>query len=179
MRKIILWVLLGFSCSVQVKTIQRPNTSFDKYQSWCWLQGCEISYQGPSQYYSKETMEEIANSIAFNMYEKGYQQLDETADLLVNFTLILEEDSVQIDTDFPIGGDFNEIDQSWVLSFYPEYYRFLNGSLIIDVIDRRESELIWRSYARKYVEINAEVNKDEIWKGVAKAMKKFPNRSNP
>jgi len=175
MRKLLFfWVLIGFSCAVQVKTIQRPNTSLEKYESWCWLEGCEITYQGPSEYYNKEVIDEISNSIAFNMYEKGYEQLDESADLLVNFTLILEEDSVQLDREFPVGREVKEIDQSWVLSFYPEYYRYLKGSLVIDIIDRRKSELIWRSYAKRYIDIGAEVDKDEIWKGVAKAMKKFP-----
>lgn len=174
----MLLALICFSCAVQVKTIERPDTTFDKYETWCWLEGCEITYQGPTQYYNQEVIDEISNAIAFNMYEKGYQQLDETAELLVNFTMILEEDSVQLDRDFPVGGDFKEVDQSWVLSFYPEYYRYLNGSLVIDIIDRKKSELIWRSYARRYVEINAKVDKDEIWDGVAKAMKKFPDRSN-
>ncbi|MBC6425769.1 MAG: DUF4136 domain-containing protein [Ekhidna sp.] len=163
---------------MQVKIIQRPYTTFDSYQTWCWIEGCEVIYQGPSEYYNKKVINELSNAIAFNMFEKGYQQLDETADLLVNFTLIMEEDSVQLDRDFPIGGDFKKIDQSWVLSFYPEYYHYLSGSLIIDIIDRKTSELIWRSYAKKYVEVNAEVEKDKIWKGVAKAMKKFPKKSN-
>ena len=175
----LLSVIVLVGCSLQVKTIQRPNTTFTDYQSWCWLKGCEVVYQGPSEYFSKEVIYEISNAIAFNMYEKGYQQLDETADLLVNFTLIIEEDSVELDREFPIGREFKEFDQSWVLSFYPEYYHYLNGSLVIDVIDRRKSELIWRSYARRYVEINAEVDKDEIRKEIAKAMKKFPEKSNP
>lgn len=176
MRILFLLAVVSFSCSVQVKTIQRPEATFDTFQSWCWLQGCEVTYQGPSEFYNKEVIDEIANSIAFNMYQKGYQQLDESADLLLNFTLVIDRDSVQIDTDFPVGGEFREIDQSWVLGFYPEYYHYLNGSLIIDIIDRKKSELIWRSYAKKYVEIGSEVDKDEIWKGVAKAMKKFPER---
>ena len=72
----LLFVLFS-SCAVQVKTYQKPTIDFNQYESWCWLEGCEITYQGPKNYYSKEAIDEIANAVAFNMHDKGYLQEDE------------------------------------------------------------------------------------------------------
>ena len=174
---ILLTALTLFSCAVQVKTLERPETDFDQYHSWCWLEGCEVTYQGPNEFFNQETLDEIANAIAFNMHEKGYSQQDDQSDLLLNFVVILKEDSVEFDSELPVGSDMRPVDQSWILKFHQEYYHFLKGSLVIDVIDRSRSELVWRSQATKYLEITSSTDRDEIWEGVSKAMKKFPDKN--
>lgn len=162
-------VLLG--CSVQVKTYQKQNHDFNQYESWCWLKGCEITYQGPKEYYDNRVIDEVANAIAYNMHEKGFLQGDDDADLLVNFYIIMKEDSSSVGESYD--GMFSGIEMIPITN-NPQYERFLKGSLIIDVIDRRKSEIIWRSTAAKYLEVNPVYDRAEIWSGVNKAMKKFP-----
>ena len=126
-------------------------------------------YQGPEHYYDQRTMEEITNVIAQQMYEKGYIQSDDSSDLAVNYFVVIKEDSTSIS---------DEYDDIISASFYPQYERFIKGSLVIDVIDRRKSELVWRSTADRYMDINPEYDPVMIQKAVAKAMKKLPVRSN-
>lgn len=176
MKKIIGLLIISLlygSCAVQVKTYQKAGQDFSDYASWCWLKGCDLTYQGPEYYYSKEVMTEIANSIAYNMHQKGYQQLDDQSDLLVNFFIIMEEDSTEVSNEYD--GMFNGLDML-PINPYPEYEKFLRGSLIIDVIDRKKSELVWRSNAVRYMEINPEYDRALIWEAVAKAMKKLPSQ---
>ncbi len=158
-------------CAVQVKTIQKPSVDFSQFSSWCWMQGCEITYQGPDFYNNQEVMDEIANAIASNMYDKGYEQKDATADLLVNYYVILKEDSAEVSDIYEMmfnGG------REWLNITYPEYHQFLEGTLVIDVLDRKNSELIWTSKAVRYLEVTPDIDKKEIWDGVTKAMRKLP-----
>ncbi len=164
--------LMLSSCAVTVKTYQKPDQYFDDFETWCWLRGCEVTYQGPDYLYDQKVIDEIANAVAFNMYEKGYQQGDDQADLIVNFFMILKEDSAEIVDSYE--GFMPEV--GWINQLHPQYQKFLKGSLVIDVIDRENSELVWRSTAVKYLELNPIYDRKAIWKGVSKAMKKLPGK---
>ena len=157
------------SCAVQVKTYQNPKANFSNYSTWCWMQGCEVVYQGPEYYNDEKTIDEISNAIAWNMNEKGYLQSDDQSDLVLNFYVIMQQDSMEVNR---IEGP--SVEDEWLGTLYPEYNQFLKGSLVIDAVDRKTSELIWTSNAIKYLDINPEFDKESIWKGVNRAMKKFP-----
>ena len=178
MKKVIFLSLVFTltSCAVTVKTYQRPDQSFDDFQTWCWLEGCEVTYQGPDHLYDKKVVDEISNAIAFNMYEKGYKQGDDQSDLMVNFFMVIEVDSAEVGNFKGFYDGTYQGEREWLTMLYPEYQKFLKGSLVIDVIDRRNSELVWRSNAVKYLEMNPTYDRDEIWSGVEKAMKKLPSR---
>lgn len=175
MKKVIslLSIFVFAACAVNVKTYQKPGESFTDFQTWCWMEGCEVSYQGPDYLYDQKVVDEIANAVAFNMYQKGYIQGDDSSDLLVNFFLILEVDSAEVGGLYDITYD---AEREWLTMLDPQYQKFLKGSLIIDVIHRRNSEMIWRSNAIKYMEMNPFYDKKEIWSGVTKAMKKLPGK---
>lgn len=169
-----LIILLFLSaCAVQVRSIQNPKADFNSYESWCWMQGCEIVYQGPKYYFDQRSIDEVANAIAWNMHNKGYIQGDDQSDLVLNFYLTLSEDSVDA-RDLYYGTYQDE--REWLMVLYPEYQQFLKGTLVIDAVDRKTSELIWTSKAQKYLEVNPSFDKKAIWNGVGKAMKKFPGK---
>ncbi len=172
---IVITILIATGCAVNVKTYQKPDQSFDDYVSWCWLKGCEVTYQGPSHLYNQKAIDEISNAIAYNMYQKGYEQKDDSSDLVVNFFMILKEDSTEMVDNYD--GFIPEI--GWMDRMYPEYQRFLKGSLIIDVIDRKKSEVVWRSTAVRYMELTPIYDQAEIRAAIAKAMKKLPARDTP
>ena len=178
MKKVIFLALVFTltACAVTVKTYQKPDQSFDAYETWCWMNGCEVTYQGPEYLYDQKVVDEIANAIAFNMYEKGYQQGDDQSDLMVNFFMVIEEDSAEVSNFNGFYDGTYQGEREWLTVLYPEYQKFLKGSLVIDVIDRENSELLWRSNSVKYLEMNPIYDRDEIWKGVAKAMKKLPGK---
>lgn len=165
----VLLSLLLTSCVANIKTYQKPEQDFAGYTTWCWLKGCDLVYQGPEHYYNQKMLEEITNVIAQQMYEKGYVQSDDSSDLAVNYFLIIKEDSTSVS---------DEYDDIITSSFYPQYEKFLKGSLVIDIIDRKKSELIWRSAADKYMYINPAYDPTMINKVITKAMKKFPESSN-
>jgi len=167
--KFLFLLILG-SCAINVETLQKPNTDFSKYQSWCWMEGCE-PYQGPDEYFNRQVMDEISNAIASSLHTKGYIQSDEESDLIVNFYVILKEDSTSSSSNYQQGfSDDNRIER-----LYPEYHQFIKGTLVIDILNRDSNELLWTSKATSYFEPYPSINKDEISKGVQKTMKKLPS----
>ncbi|MEO9483722.1 MAG: DUF4136 domain-containing protein [Ekhidna sp.] len=172
---IIFTILMLSGCAVTVKTYQKPEHSFEAYKTWCWMKGCEVTYQGPDYLYDQKVADEIANAVAYNMYQKGFEQSDDSSDLVVNFFMIVKEDSAEIADTYD--GFMPEI--GWMDQAYPTYERFLKGSLIIDIIDRKKSEIVWRSNAVRYMELNPVYDKTEIWAAVEKAMKKLPEVAVP
>ncbi len=169
-------ILLISGCAVQVKTHQKTNTDFSSFHTWCWLQGCEVKYHGPNFFYNKSATSEIANAIAVNMTEKGYIQDDQKPDLVLNFYVKVEKDSSEA---FYENVDLNQREHIWAPTFYHEHTQFMKGSLIIDVIRKKDSELVWSSSSLKYLKITPDYNKEAIWKGIKRALKKFPDKNHP
>ena len=164
---IILSFLMVACAQVRVKTLIHPTTDFSKYQSWCWLQGCEVAYDGPGYLYDSATIEAVANAVALEMHEKGYTQEDENADLLVDFHIVLKEDSA-------IFSMVHEEDLPFCNNNEQEFYHFLRGSLIIHIGDRESGQMIWRSDARRLMALRPDIDEGEIRNGVKKSLKKFP-----
>jgi hypothetical protein len=169
--------LLAWGCAVQVKTYTNQQADFSVYQSWCWMQGCEVTYQGPKQHHDPRVIDEMANAIAVQLFNKGYVQQDDQSDLVVNFFISVEEQAQEIQQDtYMVGPPLGAIadNRDWFTLNHPEYQRFLKGTLVIDILDRQNSQLIWRGTAVRFLELNPEFNKDRIWKTVEKTMKGFP-----
>ncbi len=154
-----------------MKSSSDPKANFSEYTSWCWLNDCNPSFEGPGYLYPKPIMDDIINSIAEEMYHKGYEQHDDSSDLLVDFQVIFKEDSsknaIVDEQTYPLWDNY--IDSEL-------YYRYLVGTLIIDIADRRKGNVIWRSVTEKYLPNNPQLTKEEISKGIKKALKDFPDR---
>ena len=168
MRKIGLLLLLVIttSCLVQVKTYQKPDTNFNDYQTWSWLKGNEITYQGQAEYNDPRVTDEIVKAITANMNRKGYRESNNSPDLVVNYHLVVEQGSREIiESVYELDYESFPLEDNWMNETYPEYIEYLKGSFVIDVIDRGSSELIWRSNAIRYADLNSEFNKDRVWKG--------------
>lgn len=162
--------ILAAGCAeIKVLTDYDRRVDFSQYKTWCWMNGCTPSYEGPSYMYDSATITTIANAIAVEMQNKGFIQGDENADLLLDFHIILKEDSSMSawvhEEDLPFRDPYNEPD---------DYYYFLRGSLIIHIADRRQGRMIWRGDARQLMALTPEISDADIERGVRKTLKKFP-----
>lgn len=165
-------VLLG-GCATQIKTYQVKSAPTNAYTTWCWMQGCEVTYQGPQEYYNKQVLDQIATSIANQMTFRGYKQNDDSSDLLINFYLVMKQDEQQVQE--PTKHDIFLNDQ-WLYNRHPDYVQYLKGSLVIDVIDRATSTLIWRANIIRYIDLHESPEMEEIDRVIDKAMWRFPEK---
>lgn len=177
---IVLLTILASSCAgVKVASVQNPNIDLDVYNTFCWIQGCELNYQGPDYGYSLERMQLLQNIIKEELESKGLVNDENTPELLVGFHVILEEKE-SVYTKHP------EILDPYVrpIHYWDEYedfynqeiYRFLKGSLIIDLIDSETGAVIWQSTAQRYMELDERMDKARMIKGIRKALKEYPSK---
>lgn len=177
---IALVCILASSCAgVKVASVQNPNIDLEKYNTFCWLQGCELNYQGPDYGYNLERMQLIQNIIKEGLEPKGLINDENTPELLVGFHVILEEkESVYTKNPEmmnPYVGPISYWD-GYEDYYNQEIYRFLKGSLVIDLIDSETGAVIWQSTAQRYMELDERMDKDRMIKGVRKALKEYPSK---
>ena len=172
-RLIFLAVLLGITTActpVRTKTIFDEKINFNSYKTFCWLQGCEFVYEGPERHNDSIALDKIRSALVSEMISRGFIQNEDDPDLLIDFHVIVEEKTAMI-------------------SFHPEYmdampgrynqpvwkeYNYLKGSLLIDIIDRRQSRMIWRSSSEAYLEAFPIITDKQIERSVEEALKDFP-----
>ncbi|MTI40444.1 DUF4136 domain-containing protein [Fulvivirga lutimaris] len=169
---IIPFILLLGCAELKMHSSKDPNADFSKYTTWCWMNGCTPTFEGPDYIYAEEALNEMVNLIAVEMQNKGYVQGDDASDLLVNFKLVLEEDSaiaaVVHEESLPLWEHYQDKDP---------YYHFLKGTLILDIADREKGQIIWRSVTQKYLPKYPTMNSQDAERGVKKALKDFPARA--
>ena len=164
-------ILLSHCAEIKINTQQARDADFKNYKSWCWLNNCEPSYSGPEMLYDSTVLVHIADALARQMHSMGYVKSESDADILLDFHIILEEDSATIarvqEEDLPSWDPYEEP---------AAYYHFLRGSLIVDITDRRHGHMIWRGQAKKLMSANPQIDPVEIEAGVSKLMRKFPSK---
>lgn len=165
---IYLFVIIAFACSpAKIRTSYDQNIDFARYETWCWLRGCELVYEGPNYLYDSAMIESIGNAIAIEMYEKGFVQTDDNADLMLDYHIVIKEDSA-------IFARVHEEDLPYWSDYEQDYYHFLKGTLVLDVIDRERGQVIWRSSAERYMALFPEMDDKLIKRSIHHLMKKFP-----
>ncbi len=126
----------------------------------------------------------IDNGIIAAMMAKGYTQADTaTADLLVNpVAVVKQEKNVTAYTNYYNYG-----------GFYRPYYwgggmgmgsanttfnveKYIDGSLIIDVVDRNKRELLWQGVGNSQIDGPVKDPDTKISQAVAKIMESFPRK---
>ncbi|MBL3658264.1 DUF4136 domain-containing protein [Fulvivirga sediminis] len=164
----IFLVLLSACASLKVETSYNSKHNFKNDRSWCWLNGCQPSYEGPRGLVDSAHMNMVANEIAYQMQEKGFIKIDDTSDLLLDFHIILAPDSTKT-------GWVQEEDLQYLDPYKKEdYYHFLRGSLVIDITERASEQIVWQSTSKQVISLREDITKKEMRKVIKKAMKDFP-----
>lgn len=156
---------------VKLETDYNARHDFGQYQSFCWLQGCQFVYQGPEYFSDFENVELIREAVVNELKGKGFEQNSDAPDFLVNFQIIAEERSTFVNA----YSDAASSDREGWEPFAPlEEHTYIEGSLVIDIIDAQTSSLVWRSYGVQYFEPDEEVNEKRVQRAVRKALSRFP-----
>jgi len=167
----VLLALISGCAFVKQQTDYRSDKDFSAYQTFCWLQGCEFMYQGPEFFNDFENIELIREAVVLELQEKGFEQDSNQPDFLVNFQIIAEERST-------IASSYSHENRNGQRAWEPfaqrEMQHYIEGSLIIDIIDAQTSDLMWRSYGVQYFGPDEKVSAKRMRRAVRKALSKFP-----
>lgn len=169
----LLFILLVTSaCSVKVHSSYDKVTDFTKYKTFCWLNGCEFTYSGPVYLNDSLLREKIKNAIIAEMESKGLKHNENNPDLLLDFHISLENESSIV---------YHHRDDE-IHNFQPmpeqEVINYLKGTIVIDMVDKSEARMVWRSEAIGYMDVHPDLSDKNIKKGIAVTLKNFPPKAN-
>ena len=171
---LFLALVLGIAvaCSVRVNSKTDPSVDFTKYKTFCWLNGCEFTYSGPT--YLEDTLlrEKIKNAIIAEMEKKGLTHQEDNPDLLLDFHISVENETSVV-------YHHREDDYQHQFQSFPEQevINYLVGTIVIDMVDRVEARMVWRSEAIGYMDVHPDLSEKNIRKGITTALKDFPPKA--
>lgn len=170
MKKLVLSIFIigAFSCE-SVRTEHNTSIDFSQYETFCWLEGCTFTFTGPAYLNDSLVQSRVKESIISTLQKKGLRYDDNTPDLLVDFHITFENEkaiyyhSVQDDPYY------------YRTTFLqPEEVGLIKGTLLIHMVDRKRSEVVWQSYAEGYLEDPPDLSAKNIQRGIIRVLKEFP-----
>jgi len=169
-RLVLIWfamLLVAASCAVKVRTLQLPNHDFSKYQTFCWLESCEFTFRGPDYLNDSLVRSYMQKAIKSEMKRKGIAFNSDSPDLLMDVQVVMKTDT---------GYAYHRPDE--VHQFIPftnrEEVLLLKGTFIIDLIDKQQGKMVWRSVAISYFDLYPALTQANVDRAVAAALQQFP-----
>lgn len=170
MKKILFLIfLMALASCDPIKTEYDPKADFTQYKTFCLLQGCEFTFTGPAYLDDSLVQETVKGAIIAEMKLKGLQYNDNTPDLLVDFHITIENEKV-----IYYHGIEDEPNYYRTPFLQPESITLTKGSLLIHMVDRQRSEVVWQSQAEGYMESPPDLSPKNIRKGIGKVLRDYP-----
>jgi len=148
-------------CStIQVESDYNREVDFSKYKTYRWIPHVKGTEDNPLM--NDPLIEShVRNAVNTEMTKKGFTKIEEGhPDFLMAYYFTAR----------------NRVDVTHYYGYwYPQtnVYRYQEGTLVIDMVDRAEKQLIWRGWATGVLEDRSRIN-DQINYSVQKLLKKYP-----
>jgi hypothetical protein len=166
----LLLLLLVTACSEQL----RIHTDFDRsieihrLNTYTWLDSKGIESRNSPIYYNELNDKRIKQAVETQLKSKGYAFHPDSAQLIVHYHIAIE-DKLELRTE-PYGYTYGNY---WMDSKrYP--YRYKEGTLIVDFMDSRNKNLIWRGWAVSVLDEEKLITEELINSAVKKIFESFP-----
>jgi hypothetical protein len=175
--KIVLFisiVLFLAGCRMEIKESYDHTADFTQYKTFCWMTGCEFKFNGPEYLNDSLLRENLKVSLIRELESKGLKEDSNNPDLLIGFTITMKDEQAII---------YHRADDSPVyyqpLETEREVINYLKGTLIIGMVDKEKSQLVWQSNAISYMELNPDFSEKNIRKGIKLVLRNFPPKPDP
>ncbi len=168
---IIIASLVFSSCNtVKVTTDYDKSVDFTKYKTFSFY-NLKVT-----ENVSQLNQQRIVNSVKNELVKKGFVQKDTAPDILVNTTAILEDKKSVSANTYGYGGYYRPYGWGGGMGSTTSFnvYEYKNGSLIIDLIDASNQNLIWQGTGNKEIDSPSKNPDVDIANAVAKILYTFP-----
>ena len=169
--------LPAIASASDVKTDFDPEVDFTRFRTYSFVGGQEIGRTGLLA--NPETRERIKNFISGVMETRGLKEvpIDSQHDLAVRYWVARRaktDEKVVLDPDPMWAGYPPYWSGAWGL-YYTEYVvtNYVEGTLVVDLLNPGNKELVWRSYLRQKIEDKVKAY-DEAKKNLRKSFLLFP-----
>ena len=181
MRRVRLPLLLAAlattsGCATSVHVDFDPDEDFSGYRTWAWLQSAwEVPAQGRAVDPGLDALVRVA--IARELAARGYEPAGETApDVLVTYRLEVRRQLVRGIEPRALQTVYSHHQQGGfeVLSSQPTLQLYEIGTLVLDIAEGRERQLVWRGIGTRRVPTSFKRRAEEV---VAEILERFPPES--
>ena len=176
-------LILLFAHSVSgemVRVESTPGFDFSNYKRYSWrLHPVFEKRPDLAEKYSVG-IELVKNAANQNLIGRRFQSTLEEPDFLITFLLTgdvkKDVDVIEVGGGYGWGGWYG-----WGPTYYPGWSttivsNYVEGVLVLDIVDAKTKQLVWRAYCRD--DVREWKNRDKnVKKVVDKALKKFPPKS--
>jgi hypothetical protein len=174
---IILFAVALSACGPEI----RIHNDYDKaysiqtYASFQWAKQKEIESRNNPLYYNELNDKRIKSAVNHELVNKGYALVTDSADFVLHYHIVIEDMS-EIAPD-PYNYHYGP---GWPRS-HTHIYRYREGTLIIDVMNPENKDLIWRGWATSALDEIYDPTQVEplIQLAVSKILQKFPVHHAP
>jgi hypothetical protein len=158
----LLALTFAAGCStISVETDYDRAADFKRYRTYRWIPHTKGSENNPLMS-DPLIKSHVQSSVDAEMAKKGLQKIEEGhPDLLIAYYFTTR----------------NRMDVTHYYGYwYPHtsVYRYKEGTLILDIVDREEKQLIWRGWASGVLE-----NRENLHKQIAYSVEKLLRRYPP
>lgn len=173
----LLAVLFSSSCSpfLKVYAEEEPGVNLYKYTTYAWLNApaSEQGFSGP-EWQSQRSQEKIRSSVEQQMDRYGFKRCDTEPDLMLHYHVVIKNEVLFV-------RDRYCDEESWNRYGHCNRVRPVNyeeGMLIIDFIDTRTGNQVWRGAALAVREnLNPDQADARVEEAVRLIFKKFPQKA--
>lgn len=134
-------LLAGCSQQVRVYSDYDPDYDLSTYKTFDWGQKINIEEGRNPLHYNELNDKRIKSAVEEEMSLRGYELTSENPDLILHYHIIVENQSV-VATE-PHGYHYSPY---W-MRLETNIYSYKEGTLILDLMDKKTSNLIWRGWA--------------------------------
>lgn len=151
--------LLACACGPTVQTSKTAEVDLSAYDSFAYLPNSNVDMPGKA-YADEDVNQMILNTINSQMREEGYTVDRDNPDLLVLLSVSTDTETTTSTnpvyirypyTAYPNAGItpyyngvyYNEYAGYNVVGYDTNRYRYQEGTLIVDLIDRESKEIVW------------------------------------
>jgi hypothetical protein len=168
-------LILGAACSNRIKV----NSDYDRdvnlklYKSYSWLPAKEIEDKNNPLVYNELTDKRIKKAVDLQFQIKGIALNVVDPDLRVHYHIVIDNKSAVRTSAY--GYYYSPY---WTRS-HMDVYRYREGTLIIDLMDAKNNNLVWRGWGVSVLNDNdLTMEEEEINDAVYRILKEFPPTKN-
>ncbi len=162
-------LLVNCSNQIRVRSDYDKDVNLTTYKTYAWLPTKEIESKNNPLLYNELTDKRIKKAVDLQFQAKGIPNTEVSPDFLVHYHIIIENRSTVRST--PYGYNYSPY---WMRNQL-DVYQYQEGTLIIDLMDAKNNNLIWRGWASEVLNNNdPELTEKEIAEAVYSILKQFP-----
>ena len=181
----LLALLAGCAPRVTVDTAQ--NIDFSQYHTYTWMDPSVKAGQNPL-YYNQIATQNVEQTVDQVLSGRGLQKNDRRPDLLIGYNFFVQEKTRNVSSyNGPVGmygpyygwgrwgyGGWGPSWWGWN-SYGPMYnqQQYEAGTLVVDMVDAKTKQLIWRGSVQNAVGDPARINQ-QLTREVAQIVERFP-----